>query len=105
MALQFYNFLISRFTPQMFLTMEYGVFFFFASLMILSVVFTYFLIPETKSIPLEHMDRLFLTKPLRKANAIIMEELRVQDEEFRHNAQGVDLREKKQNVDQCEVAP
>lgn len=104
-TLKFYNFLISRFTPQMFLKMEYGVFFFFASLMILSVIFIYFLVPETKSIPLEHMDRLFQMRPLRKANAIIMEELRIQDEEYRRNAEGVDLREKKQNVDQCEVAP
>lgn len=44
----FWNFIISRFTPQMFLTMGYGVYFFFASLMILSVVFVWFLIPETK---------------------------------------------------------
>ncbi|MCI2435615.1 sugar porter family MFS transporter, partial [Listeria monocytogenes] len=100
-----YNFLISRFTPQMFLTMEYGVFFFFASLMILSTIFVFYLIPETKSIPLEHMDRLFQTKPLRKANAIIMEELRIEDQEFRHNVEGVDVGDKKQSVDQCEVAP
>lgn len=44
----FWNFIISRFTPQMFLSMSYGVYFFFASLMIFSAVFVYFLIPETK---------------------------------------------------------
>jgi hypothetical protein len=80
----FWNFIISRFTPQMFLTMQYGVYFFFASLMILSVIFVYFLLPETKSIPLEAMDRLFATKPVRKANEIVMEELRIHDEEFRN---------------------
>lgn len=71
----FWNFIISRFTPQMFLKMEYGVYFFFASLMILSIIFVYFLVPETKSIPLESMDRLFEIKPVRKANKMLMEEL------------------------------
>lgn len=81
----FWNFIVSRFTPQMFLTMSYGVYMFFGALMIFSVAFVYFLIPETKSIPLETMDRLFLVKPVRRANGVIMEELRVQDEEFRQN--------------------
>lgn len=71
----FWNFIISRFTPQMFLKMEYGVYFFFASLMLLSIIFVYYLIPETKSIPLESMDRLFEIKPVRKANKQLMEEL------------------------------
>jgi hypothetical protein len=30
-----------------------GVYFFFASMMLLSIVFVFFLIPETKGIPLE----------------------------------------------------
>ena len=71
----FWNFIISRFTPQMFLKMEYGVYFFFASLMLLSIVFIYFFIPETKSIPLEAMDRLFEIKPVANANKILMAEL------------------------------
>ncbi|KAF3017733.1 hypothetical protein E8E14_004756 [Neopestalotiopsis sp. 37M] len=101
----FWNFIISRFTPQMFLTMKYGVYFFFASMMILSTVFVYFLIPETKSVPLEAMDRLFNVKPVRKAHKTIMEELRVQEEEFRHNVDGVDLKEgNKRDVEQREVA-
>lgn len=99
----FWNFIVSRFTPQMFLKMSYGVYFFFASLMIMSVVFVALFIPETKSIPLESMDRLFSTKPVRKANQIVMEELRVQDEEFRHNAAGLSLREdEKPDIDQVE---
>ncbi|KAH6645509.1 quinate permease [Truncatella angustata] len=101
----FWNFIISRFTPQMFLTMQYGVYFFFASLMILSTVFVFFLIPETKGVPLEAMDRLFQTKPMRKANKVIMDELRLQDEEFRHNADGVDFKDSnKRDVEQKEVA-
>ncbi|KAK8133031.1 Quinate permease [Apiospora kogelbergensis] len=98
----FWNFIVSRFTPQMFLKMGYGVYFFFASLMILSVVFTYFLVPETKAVPLEHMDRLFAIRPVRKANDVIMEELRVQDEDFRHAVEGVDLSERKEKVEQKE---
>ncbi|ROW04717.1 hypothetical protein VMCG_04857 [Cytospora schulzeri] len=87
----FWNFIISRFTPQMFLAMSYGVYMFFASLMLLSVAFVYFLVPETKSIPLETMDRLFRVRPVRRANAVVMEELRVQDEEFRRNVGALDM--------------
>ncbi|KAF1959621.1 quinate permease [Byssothecium circinans] len=87
----FWNFIVSRFTPQMFLTMGYGVYFFFASLMILSIPFVYFLIPETKSIPLEHMDELFAYKNVRKAHGEMMEQLRLQEEEFRHDAEGAGL--------------
>jgi hypothetical protein len=75
----------------MFLTMGYGVYFFFASLMILSIPFVYFLIPETKSVPLEAMDRLFEIKPVRNANKVIITELREQEEEFRHGADGAGL--------------
>jgi Sugar (and other) transporter len=71
--------------------MGYGVYFFFASLMILSIPFVYFLIPETKSVPLEAMDRLFEIKPIRNANKVIITELREQEEEFRHDADGARL--------------
>lgn len=60
-------------------------------MMILSIIFVWFLIPETKAIPLESMDRLFEIKPVRKANKIVLEEVRLRDEEFRHNAEGADL--------------
>ncbi|KAK4201750.1 putative quinate permease [Triangularia verruculosa] len=76
----FWNFLISRFTPQMFLKMEYGVYFFFASLMIISIVFIFFFVPETKSIPLEAMDRLFEIKPVHRANKMLMAELQENSE-------------------------
>ncbi|KAF1999580.1 quinate permease [Amniculicola lignicola CBS 123094] len=102
----FWNFIISRFTPQMFLTMGYGVYFFFASLMICSIFFVWFLIPETKSIPLEYMDQLFEIKPLRQANGIMMERLRIQEEEFRHDAEGAGLtieKTKNENLEQIDV--
>ncbi|KAL1963040.1 hypothetical protein VTN77DRAFT_8788 [Rasamsonia byssochlamydoides] len=80
-----WNFLISRFTPQMFATMDYGVYFFFASLMILSIVFVFFLIPETKGIPLESMDLLFETKPVWRAHSIVLSKIWEDEERFRHD--------------------
>ena len=70
-----------------------GVYFFFASMMICSIVFVFFLLPETKGIPLESMDRLFEVKPVWRANNIILDEDRIRDEEFRHDAEvvGVDM--------------
>ncbi|KAH0043247.1 quinate permease, partial [Aureobasidium melanogenum] len=97
----FWNFIISRFTPQMFLNMGpsgCGVYFFFASMMMVSIVFVWFLVPETKSIPLEAMDRLFEVKPVRKANKVVIEEVRLREEEFRHDAEGAGLDAAKQDV-------
>ncbi|KAL4894069.1 putative quinate permease [Aspergillus ambiguus] len=78
-----WNFLISRFTPQMFAKMDYGVYFFFASLMILSIIFVFFLIPETKGIPLENMDPLFEYKPVWRAHSKVLAQLREDEERFR----------------------
>jgi hypothetical protein len=80
-----WNFLISRFTPQMFAKMDYGVYFFFASLMVLSIAFVYFLIPETKGIPLESMDLLFDQKLVRNAHKIVLEKIREDEERFRQD--------------------
>jgi len=82
----FWNFIVARFTPQMFDTMGYGVFMFFASLMLLSFVFVWFLLPETKGVPLEAMDRLFAYKPPRGAHKVIMSDLRMEEEDFRRNS-------------------
>jgi Sugar (and other) transporter len=80
----FWNFMVSRFTPQMFATMGYGVYFFFASLMICSVVFVYFLMPETKNIPLEGIDRLFDRRlKAREAHSIVWKELAEEEEALR----------------------
>lgn len=97
----FWNFIISRFTPQMFLNMGpsgCGVYFFFASMMMVSIIFVWFLVPETKSVPLESMDRLFEIKPVRKANKVVLEEVRLREEEFRHDAEGAGLDAAKQDV-------
>lgn len=78
-----WNFIISRFTPQMFTHMEYGVYFLFASLMLCSIPFVFFLIPETKGVPLEQMDRLFEMKPVWRAHGRIILELQADEAEFR----------------------
>ncbi|EQL03217.1 Quinate permease [Ophiocordyceps sinensis CO18] len=75
----FWNFIVARFTEQMFLAWGYAVFFLFASLMAVSFVFVFFCIPETKSIPLECTDRLFETRPTWRANDMLMEQLRRED--------------------------
>lgn len=84
-----WNFIVARFTQQMFEAWGYGVYFFFASLMIISVVFVFFCIPETKAIPLEAMDRLFKIKPTRNAHKTLMEELRAENEDFEQNTRGI----------------
>jgi len=81
--------------------MGYGVYFFFAALMLCSVFFVWFLIPETKGVPLESMDRLF-ELPTRKAHKIIMEELKINEAEFRANAEGADLSVEKERVELVE---
>lgn len=68
----------------MFQTMGYGVYMLFAALMILSVVFVYFLIPETKNIPLEGIDRLFDRRlKASQAHKIVWEELAQEEEALR----------------------
>ncbi|KAA8904306.1 hypothetical protein TRICI_005532 [Trichomonascus ciferrii] len=58
----FWSFIMARFTPQMFDKMGeggYGVYFLFASLSAVGFFFVFFLVPETKGIPLEMVDTLF----------------------------------------------
>ena len=71
-------------------------------MMIASIVFVWFLVPETKSIPLESMDRLFQIKSVRKANKIIIEEDRARDAEFRHDAEGAGLSVAKEKSEHLE---
>lgn len=74
-----------------------GVYFFFASMMILSIIFVFFLVPETKTVPLESMDRLFDYKPVWRANQTILAEDRAREEDFRHDADvvGVEIAKEK----------
>jgi hypothetical protein len=59
----------------MFIKMGFGVYMFFAILMILSIPYVFFLIPETKGIPLEMMDELFEIKPAYKAHKTMVQRL------------------------------
>lgn len=99
-----WNFLISRFTPQMFSAMGYGVYFFFASLMMCSIVFVYFLIPETKGIPLESMDTLFDIRPVRHAHGKMVAQLRENEEQFRHDIEASGFAAAKMGDEQVEDA-
>ncbi|OBR09868.1 Quinate permease [Colletotrichum higginsianum IMI 349063] len=83
-----FNFLVSRFTEQMFEAMGYGVYFFFASLSLLAFFFAFFLIPETSGVPLEKIDRLFEIKPVWRANETLMAQLRDEEVQFRTDAKG-----------------
>lgn len=71
--------------------MSYGVYFFFASIMLLSAPFVYYLIPETKSVPLEAMDRLFGIKPVRNANKIILNEWRQEEAQLHEQIKDASL--------------
>lgn len=83
-----FNFIIARFTPQMFAAMGYGVYLFFASLMMCAAVFVFFLVPETKGIPLEAMDRLFSKDfPARRAHGIVLAEVKEAEQHFRRMSQ------------------
>ena len=68
----------------MFAAMSYGVYFFFASLSFFAWFFAFFLIPETSGIPLEAVDQLFKIKPIWRANERLKEQLREEEERFRH---------------------
>lgn len=83
-----FNFLVSRFTEQMFAAMGYGVYFFFATLSFFAFFYAFFLIPETSGIPLEKMERLFEIKPIWKANETLKEELAREEERFRTDVKG-----------------
>ncbi|KAK2774018.1 hypothetical protein FQN53_003883, partial [Emmonsiellopsis sp. PD_33] len=99
----FWNFLISRFTPQMFAAMGYGVYFFFASLMILSVAFVVLLVPETKGVPLENMDALFAVRPIWSAHKTILGRMRGEERVFRAEVGGEEGEGKEVRVGESRV--
>ena len=59
----------------MFNSMKFGVYLFFASLMVLSIPVVWFIVPETAHVRLEEMSALFALPP-RKAHGIIMQRAR-----------------------------
>ncbi|CAN0888269.1 Sugar transport protein 10 [Linum grandiflorum] len=51
----FFTFFIGQFFLSMLCGMKYGLFFFFAAFVVVMTVFIYFLLPETKNVPIEDM--------------------------------------------------
>ncbi|ODV80578.1 quinate permease [Suhomyces tanzawaensis NRRL Y-17324] len=65
-------FIMARLTTKMIDKMEYGIYYFFATLAILSIPFVFFCVPETKGIALEDMDKLFDANiPARHAHRVV----------------------------------
>jgi hypothetical protein len=60
------SFIIARNTPYMISDLGYGVYFFFASILVAMGIWSFFFVPETKGISLKEMDALFL-RPMHKA--------------------------------------
>ena len=77
-----FNFVVARATPNMMATMGqggYGTFFTYGSFCFTMFIFVWFLIPETKAVPLDKMDRLFDIRPCSRAYATVMEELQTEN--------------------------
>ena len=72
-------------------------------MMVASIAFVWFLVPETKSLPLEDMDRLFSIRPVRKAHGIVMAEARAREAAFRRDAEGAGLSLEKNREGHVEV--
>ena len=87
----------------MFVAMNYGVYFFFASLSFLAFFFAFFLIPETSGIPLEKVDRLFKCKPVWRANETLKVQLKEEEEQFRYDVK--DGAQHAENQDEVETKP
>lgn len=71
----------ARATPFAFADIGWGFYLIFSCLMIVSVPYIYFLLPETKGVPLDSMDELFAERPVRNAGPRLHAKLRVRHEE------------------------
>lgn len=86
----------------MFEKMNYGVYFFFAALSMLAFFFAFFLIPETSGIPLEKVDCLFKCKPVWRANKMLKEQLKEEEEQFRYDVKESSYHEENTDMPQKE---
>jgi len=75
-----FAFAVARGTPLAFLHMGvggWGFFIMFGAMMLVSIVFVYFIVPETRLVPLERMDELFVPGlPARRAHGVVMSKTR-----------------------------
>ena len=59
MSVWLWTFIVTKSLPEMYTSMGYGVYVFFASCLILATVYAYFFIHETKGLRMDQMDQLF----------------------------------------------
>ncbi|CAL9218383.1 unnamed protein product [Arabidopsis halleri] len=62
----FFTFLIGQFFLTMLCHMKFGLFYFFGGMVAVMTVFIYFLLPETKGVPIEEMGRVWKQHPFWK---------------------------------------
>ncbi|KAM0752839.1 putative hexose transport-related protein [Meredithblackwellia eburnea MCA 4105] len=79
-----WNFAIARATPYMFTAMGYGVYTFFGCLTALGGIFVFFFLPETRGVPIEHMDKLFGDKWFGKSSGVYVEDIEEGKRETSH---------------------
>ncbi|CAK7894274.1 high-affinity glucose transporter 1 [[Candida] anglica] len=83
-------FVMSRWTTNMIAAMHYGIYFFFASVCLLTVPFVFYLVPETKGIALEDMDKLFdRNLPAWRAHEVVLGNARNASERQIHENKGL----------------
>lgn len=97
-------FVMSRYTTNMIDTMSYGIYYFFASLAVLSIPFVFFFVPETKGIPLEDMDKLFdRNLSAHNAHRVVLSQARMDTNARIYNNKGLlDIKDDKVVVENVE---
>lgn len=92
-----YNLAISRCSPLAFEWSSWGYYLIFSCLMLISIPYVFFLLPETKGIPLEHMDELFDMPQPRNAGPRLLQDLRRRQahlgSEINAHNQGADVKD------------
>jgi hypothetical protein len=59
MSVWLWTFIVTKSLPEMYTSMGYGVYVFFASCLVLASIYAYFFIHETKGLRMDQMDHLF----------------------------------------------
>ncbi|OAQ64612.1 sugar transporter [Pochonia chlamydosporia 170] len=98
----FWSFLVSRTTPYMITSLGYGTYMFFGALMVAMGFWALFFIPETKGLTLEDMDKLFMTSTAKTVWESLVKRRKLQDLLDERRTAEVQLREKKEAVEQVE---
>nr|BAD93826.1 monosaccharide transport protein [Arabidopsis thaliana] len=55
----FFTFLVAQLFLTMLCHMKFGLFFFFAFFVVIMTIFIYLMLPETKNVPIEEMNRVW----------------------------------------------